>query len=232
MICLLVDTSHTHAFLALYQKKQKQISCLSKLEWSHDLISHSSYIVVAFDKALKEAKIIPSQIEALFLGIGPGRFTGLRVAFSFMKSLSYATNLPVRVCSSLRIWAEPYLKPGGPPVLVLINAFKNSVFVACFKKTQSKEVVELISPQTSSPKDLSFLLKREKKCICIGDGFFIYREHIPLSVKKKCIVKQGAVLLSQSFAQIIKECPQNLSKKNWDTLNPMYLKENFFKRFS
>ena len=79
---------------------------------------------------------------------------------------------------------------------------------------------------------MSSLLQHEKRCICIGDAFFIYKEQIPLSVKKKCIVKENTVLLSQSFAQIIKECPQNLSKKNWDTLNPVYLKEDFFKRFS
>ena len=230
MICLLVDTSHIHAFLALYRITDKEISCLAKREWSHHLVSHDSYIVEAFDQVLKEANILPSRIQALYLGMGPGRFTGLRVAFSFMKTLSYVVKQPVHVCSSLRIWAEPHLQTGGPGVLVLINAFKNSVFTACFKKIRQGDIVELLSPCFCVPKKLDQLLPKNENLICIGDAFFIYKDHIPESVKANCSVQKEDVLRARSFAHIVKENPEVLSEKSWSALNPVYLKEGFFKR--
>ncbi len=55
--------------------------------------------------------IAPSALDALVVGIGPGSFTGLRVALSFAKSLAFAAGVPLTGISSYDA-----LEPPEPPL--------------------------------------------------------------------------------------------------------------------
>ena len=53
--------------------------------------------------ALSEAGIDPAQLDRIACGIGPGRFTGLRIAVAYAKSLALAWRLPLVPAGSFDI---------------------------------------------------------------------------------------------------------------------------------
>lgn len=52
------------------------------------------------DELLKEARISVADLDALAVGIGPGGFTGLRIALSFAKALALSIGRPLLGVSS------------------------------------------------------------------------------------------------------------------------------------
>ncbi|MEO6834860.1 MAG: tRNA (adenosine(37)-N6)-threonylcarbamoyltransferase complex dimerization subunit type 1 TsaB [Candidatus Tumulicola sp.] len=51
-------------------------------------------------EVMREASVAPRQLDRLAVGIGPGGFTGLRVAIAYAKSLAQAWDLPLVPVSS------------------------------------------------------------------------------------------------------------------------------------
>ena len=66
------------------------------------------------------------RLDGIALSIGPGSFTGLRIALSFIKGLVIATPKPVAVVSTLEAFA--FLAAGALPVLAVIDARNGEVF--------------------------------------------------------------------------------------------------------
>ncbi|MBV8371736.1 MAG: tRNA (adenosine(37)-N6)-threonylcarbamoyltransferase complex dimerization subunit type 1 TsaB [Candidatus Eremiobacteraeota bacterium] len=54
-------------------------------------------------QTLRDAGIEPAQLDRLAVGVGPGGFTGLRIAISYAKSLALAWNRPLVAVSSFDI---------------------------------------------------------------------------------------------------------------------------------
>ncbi|MGI5174153.1 tRNA (adenosine(37)-N6)-threonylcarbamoyltransferase complex dimerization subunit type 1 TsaB [Treponema sp. OMZ 840] len=63
---------------------------------------------------------------------GPGTFTGLRLAFSALKALSFAQNIPVYAFSTLDILAYPYRQWQGA-LIPALDAKKHSFYAAIYR---------------------------------------------------------------------------------------------------
>ncbi|MEG2457757.1 MAG: tRNA (adenosine(37)-N6)-threonylcarbamoyltransferase complex dimerization subunit type 1 TsaB [Bacilli bacterium] len=63
--------------------------------------NHAQKFLPLIDKALKENNIKLKDISEVIAVNGPGSFTGIRIGLSFVKTLSYSLNIPVKVISSL-----------------------------------------------------------------------------------------------------------------------------------
>lgn len=83
------------------------------------------------DALLAEAGIAKSQIDALAVGIGPGAFTGVRLAISLVQGMALGLDRPVLPVSTLAALAEPFLKQG--PVLAAIDARMGELYVGEFQ---------------------------------------------------------------------------------------------------
>ena len=65
------------------------------------------------DTPLKQEEIylqLKKHLLAVAVGTGPGRFTGIRTALSFAKSLAYALKIPICPINSLQILAESFFE--------------------------------------------------------------------------------------------------------------------------
>ena len=71
------------------------------------------------DQVLTEAGLHVGEIDALAVGLGPGSFTGLRIAVSYAKGLAFALGRPLVGVSSYDI-VEGQPKP-APPVLAVVT---------------------------------------------------------------------------------------------------------------
>lgn len=69
---------------------------------------HSAYMIPLIDEALKEANINLKKIDRIIVGVGPGSYTGIRVAVMTAKMLAYTNDIPLYEISSLYLLTSGY----------------------------------------------------------------------------------------------------------------------------
>lgn len=63
---------------------------------------HSTRLMPAINRIMKEAKVKPEHLTKIVVGIGPGSYTGIRIALSTAKTMAWTLNIPVVGVSSLK----------------------------------------------------------------------------------------------------------------------------------
>ncbi len=63
--------------------------------------NHSAYLVTAIGDCLEAAGLAKQDIDGIAVGIGPGSYTGIRIAVTTAKTLAWSLRLPVYGVSSL-----------------------------------------------------------------------------------------------------------------------------------
>lgn len=79
---------------------------------------------------LAEAGLAKSRLDALAVGVGPGAFTGVRLAIGLVQGIALGLDRPVLPVSTLAALAEPYVAEG--PVLAAIDARMGELYVGEF----------------------------------------------------------------------------------------------------
>ena len=217
-------------------------------------LSHSAFITSAFESLFKTLLVLnPKQNLKggfLALGVGPGRFTGTRVGVSFAKTLSFAFRIPLYPVSSLKILAESEEKEERP-ILVLLNAFKNSLYMALYQRKHFK-LQELIPPQVVLAQDLhkklllvenrysisseekSYLLRSKEgklktrlfkqEWVCVGDGYFAYKKVFSKELKKRLLIRENIFPGVKYLAQVLQREFEVSKLISWKDLKPIYLR--------
>jgi tRNA threonylcarbamoyladenosine biosynthesis protein TsaB len=103
-------------------------------------------------------------IERLVVGVGPGTFTGIRIAAATARSLAFATGIPLSANSTLAALAAAAPEPD---VLAVLDAKRREVFAQRFR-----EGVAVGEIYGGRPQDLSVT----GDPLVIGDGAVRYRE--------------------------------------------------------
>ena len=238
---IILETSSPKGFLSLCTLQKKSAVLKMSSQWEGPV--HSLYLTKVFeeilckikqaaadkrevvaseiDSALEESEklVIQKNVSFIALGAGPGRFTGVRVGISFAKALSYVYNIPVYPVSSLKILAEEQIDQGRP-VLVLVNAFKNSLFTALYHK-QGEKVRQIISPSVIKPEKLSDSVKEE--CICVGDGYEVYKKYFSKNLRL-CSVSDSLFPKPENLARILHREFSSIQPLNFRQVQPVYLR--------
>ena len=225
---LLVETSGEKGFLALaditdpgQKTATAQLKKIKTWEGAH----HSAFITKAFESF----QPLPPKTR-IALSLGPGRFTGLRVGLSFAKTLSFVCAVPIYPVCSLKILAYAGLQQ-DKPILVLQNAFKNSLYTALYQKTPAR-LKELSPPKTLLPKDLPGLLAEKPKgrrtilkhCFCLGDGYQAYESSFSPDLKTCLHVKENVFPRAQDFMELLRTEFDPAFLTDWKNLEPVYLR--------
>ncbi len=93
----------------------------------------ASGLVPAAEALLSTAGIRPADLALVAVDVGPGSFTGTRVAVAFAKALGYASGCPLAGVSSLHARAFDAWRRGvRGPLVVSLDARRGSAYSAAF----------------------------------------------------------------------------------------------------
>lgn len=116
------------------------------------------------------------EVEHIVTGVGPGTFTGIRIALAAVRALALATGAALSKNSTLAALAAPAsLYSGEHDVLAVLDAKRRQVFAQCFVSDGACGGV-----LCAAPGELAALLAAEGVpeggMLLVGDGAVRYRE--------------------------------------------------------
>jgi tRNA threonylcarbamoyladenosine biosynthesis protein TsaB len=124
-------------------------------------------------------------IDLIAVGIGPGTFTGLRIALATARALSQARGIPltgVSTLHSLALGAAGAAESNGiDEVLAVLDARRGEVFAAGWRVDELARIDELASPLLAPaahvPEALAALIAGLRaRSMAVGDGALAFRE--------------------------------------------------------
>ena len=119
---LSIDTSTRFASVGLSSRGQLFASATWRSQQNH-----SVELVPAILALMERHDVRRSQLEAIFVAVGPGGFSALRVGMSTAKAMAVALRIPVAPVGTLDVEAHPYLC-WGTQVCALIEAGRRRVY--------------------------------------------------------------------------------------------------------
>ena len=94
-------------------------------------LRHEETVMPAVDELLAEAGLVPSDLTALAVDVGPGSFTGVRIGVCHGNAMALALGLPVISVNALEALAWPLLG-GDAPVAAIIDARNGNGYGALY----------------------------------------------------------------------------------------------------
>ena len=127
MRILALDTSTEYCSVALWHDGAVMSRC--------ELVGqkHSEMLMPMLDALLGEAGIRLAQCDGIAFGMGPGSFTGVRIACGVTQGLALGANLPVVGVCTLEALAEV---SGRPRVIAALDARMGEIYHAAYEKHQ------------------------------------------------------------------------------------------------
>ena len=157
MYSLILDSATKILYVSLI-KDNKDILFEKYIEGRND---HAKNIVKVVDDALKSANITVNELDEAIVGIGPGSYTGVRMAVTVCKMLAvFKNNIKLYKISTLKLMASG--KKGI--VLSMIDARRGNSFGAIIDINKNQYLIEegLLSTEELKNNKYDYLVNDEE----------------------------------------------------------------------
>lgn len=114
--------------------------------------AHNQHILAMVDEALGDRSL--NSVDLIACGVGPGSFTGIRVAVGVAQGLGWSLDIPVLPVCSLASQAQSVPLPVGTRILSVMDAQIGQVYWAWFEVTKAG-LIELRAPSVASPTEVT-----------------------------------------------------------------------------
>ena len=174
--------------------------------------NHSNIVMPIIDNLFKISDLTINDIDKIAVAIGPGSFTGVRIALGIAKGLAMALNKPLIAVNELDI-LEAIADGNENEVIPLIDARKERVYYKYQNKYVDDYLINLISN-----------FDKNKKYIFVGDGAISYKNILKDNLGDNAIV----LPMFNAFprASILCELAINKEEANIYTLEPEYISKS------
>lgn len=192
MITLGIDTSHLFLVIALLENG-KNIASLQENCWKRQ----SEELFPRLEQLLEECGKTTEDIGKIIVTLGPGSYTGVRIALTLAKVFGAMKHIPVYTLSSLQLCAglEDHVR-------VLFDARGHRAYQAIYDQGK-----ELLAPEV---RDIDEIRESIGEETVLGDGHLIGREDVWPDLA-------GNFLLLEDMAE---------KAENIHLLTPIYLKSS------
>ena len=179
---------------------------------------HAKEIFKRIDDVLNLANTSIEELDFLAVGIGPGRFSGLRVSISAIKSISYVLNKPIIAISSLEIIAREMMEKNDKENVILIeDAGRGNLYIGSYA-LKSHEFIKLSDDRVANINEIEI---SETDALIAGSGIIRYPD---LKIDSKLLLNQTGEEYLNSRT-MIDHALEQFNKGN--TIDCMNLKPNY-----
>ena len=174
--------------------------------------NHSNIVMPIIDNLFKISDLTINDIDKIAVAIGPGSFTGVRIALGIAKGLAMALNKPLIAVNELDI-LEAIASGNENEIIPLIDARKERVYYKYQNKYVDDYLINLISN-----------FDKNKKYIFVGDGAINYKNILKDNLGENAII----LPMYNSFprASILCELALNKEEANIYILEPEYISKS------
>ena len=174
--------------------------------------NHSNIVMPIIDNLFKISDLTINDIDKIAVAIGPGSFTGVRIALGIAKGLAMALNKPLIAINELDI-LEAIASSNENEIIPLIDARKVRVYYKYQNKYVDDYLINLISN-----------FDKNKKYVFVGDGATNYENILKDNLGDNAII----LPMYNAFprASILCELALNKEEANIYTLEPEYISKS------
>lgn len=129
---LAIDTATKYVYLSLVIDS-KEVDCI----YEEGFNNHSVTVIPHLAEMLKREKIELTDIDELIVGVGPGSYTGVRIAVTIAKMIGYLNKITIKKVSSLALMASSV---SSGFVLAGIDARRGNAFLGLFEVTDQSVI--------------------------------------------------------------------------------------------
>ena len=189
--------------------------------------NHNEEILPVLNNFLKENDISLDKIDYIVLGIGPGSFTALRIAFATVKTICYAKNIPIIGISSLETLYENIKNYDGIKAS-MIDARKGSIYADIYSGNDKlKENLDLTYDEFINI--INSIENNDKTITLCGDGFYKNQDYFKEKLKNYKINDLDKSFNIIKASNCIKLSIPRIKSNNFDNifnLLPLYLRNS------
>ena len=174
--------------------------------------NHSNIVMPIIDNLFKISDLTINDIDKIAVAIGPGSFTGVRIALGIAKGLAMALNKPLIAVNELDI-LEAIANGDENEIIPLIDARKERVYYKYQNTYVDDYLINLISN-----------FDKNKKYVFVGDGAINYKNILKDNLGDNAVI----LPMYNSFprASILCELALNKEEANIYTLEPEYISKS------
>lgn len=133
MKAIVMDTSNTYLVIALYENDK----CIDKYQENGNK-RQSEYALTYLSEMLEKNNFNILDVEEMIITIGPGSYTGQRVALTIAKTLAAISNIKIKAISSL----HGYI--GNNKAISVIDARSKKIFVGVYDNNKQVEADQMM----------------------------------------------------------------------------------------
>ena len=100
---------------------------------------HTGKLMMVVDEMFDEVGVVPTDIEAIATGTGPGNFTGVKVGVATAKGMALGLDVPLLGVSTLDLLVPP--GAGEMPVVTVMDARRGTLYAGFYDATPGREYV-------------------------------------------------------------------------------------------
>ena len=189
-------------------------------QFAHGL-KHAAGIIPIVDRLCRAQGWGPRDVDEVYVSVGPGSFTGLRVGVTVAKTLAFATGAKVVAVPTVKVLARN-VPAGWERAVIVLDAKREQVFAAVFENQQGAPAVR----EPAHLDDLRSVLARTPRPVhLIGEGIPYHQQFIPIDDPGVIVLPSG---LWQARAGAVVEVGYSLARQdqftNPDLLTPLYIR--------
>ena len=164
---LCIDTSTRYAGVVISHEGEPQ--------WATSWLSrrnHTVELMPAIQTLLGKAGASPGDLDAIFLAVGPGGFSALRVGMSAAKGMAEGLDLPLVGVGTLELEAFPYAETGRS-LYPLLDVGRGEVAWAVYRD-DGGGWRQVRGPEIASPEDVA--AAASPGAVYCGEGAWTHRD--------------------------------------------------------